>query len=151
MKFPILFSLLAVFASTNASPTPLGKSEVLNFIGLPLANNAKVQDTVPDCYLAVYHSNATTMAVLAHQRRLTKRIAKRGMGEMMQTYQISGWNAFAIQTDEKTMLEIYNEPEVSYADVVTLLQNPWCDLHASEELSANKSPENRSTTSKRIQ
>lgn len=113
MKFPIFLSLLALYAGVNAAPSPVGKTAAPNFIGLPLANNASAADTVPDCYLAVYHSNATQKAVLAHQKSLSKRLAKRGMNEVMQTYQISGWNAFAIQTDEQTMMDIYNSPEVS--------------------------------------
>jgi hypothetical protein len=114
MKLPILTVILLTFLTFSAAaptPSPHFRITLPNYIGLPI-DNIDASDPVPNSYLAVYHSNATSEAVKTHQKSITHKLAKRGMGGTMKTYQISGWNAFAIEADEKTMMEIYNAPEV---------------------------------------
>ncbi|KAH8887328.1 subtilisin-like protein [Thozetella sp. PMI_491] len=128
MASRILLSLVAfvslfLFAAALPSPDPR-KGDF--FLGVPISN-PDAAELIPNRYIVVYNTNATSDAITAHQNSVIKAVAKRNIGKRsptsgrllstkVDTFAMGTWHAMALEADDRMMNDIFTAEEVNYIE-----------------------------------
>jgi subtilisin family serine protease len=95
------------------------------FLGVPIAN-VDASDIIPNRYIVVYNSSFGQAAIEAKQAMVMSHIQKRNLGKRgiagnllsteVQMFKMNGWNAMALDADDRMILDVMNQDEVAFVE-----------------------------------
>ncbi len=119
----LLLLLLAALPLSLAASARFGP-----FLGVPISNVDAV-DIIPNRYIVVYNRTFSQTAIEAKQALVMSRVQKRNLGKRgltgrllstdVLTFKMNGWNALALEADDRLILEVMDEDEVAFVEADT--------------------------------
>jgi subtilisin family serine protease len=96
-----------------------------SFLGVPIAN-VDAKDIIPNRYIVVYNRTFGQDIIEAKQAMVISHVQKRNLGKrglsgrllstQVQTFLMNGWNAMALEADDRLIMEIMDEDEVAFVE-----------------------------------
>jgi len=126
--------LAVVLSSWSVTAAPATRGDD-TFIGLPISN-PDAQRVVPHSFIVVYNSTFATDKLDSAIASITSKIARRNLNKRSEltgrffstgvhNFQFDTWRASTLEADDKTIIEIFSQPEVAYIE-----QDTYLDINA---------------------